>query len=239
MAAALSTFDKLKNAFPNRMEFYHCIDTNEFRLFPKIFSSLKLMKFYVPGRRYPTRSYIESRLSKLKMIKTHQLVVISFIEILINKSIVLISRIFSENIAKRYKNFVRFQKHIMLISLGKFVWVDGSYSNYPVRKYFEIPMCNSLMLTVPSNFLNSLGFQSNVNCYTIDPHNLGLNEFSFYDLENNHYISMINAAKEIILSNHKPVNRIDQLLYFIGNYHNNSTIRGFYKNNQFIVSESN
>lgn len=239
MAVAMSTFDKLKNAFPSRMEFYHCVDTNEFRLFPKILYRLKLMKFYVPGRRYPTRSYIESRLIKLKMIKTHQLVASSFVEIILNKSIVLISRIFPENSTKRYKNFVRFQKHIVMLSLGKFVWVDGSYSNYPVRKYFEIPMCNSLMLTVPSSFLKSLGFQGDVNCFTMYPGDIGLNKFSFHDLEKNRYISMINAAKEIILSSHKPVNRIAQLLYFLDNYRSNSTIRGFYENNKFIVSQSN
>jgi len=238
MAVALTSYYKLKNAFPSRMDFYHCINAKEFRLFLRFFSGFKLMKFFVPGHRYPTRSYIELHLVKLKKIKNCQLFVNTIIEVLVNKSLVLVSRIFSEKTTKKIKNFIRFQKHTILISLGKFIWVDGSYSNYPVRKFFEIPMCNSLIVTLPNRFLDSLGFQDRVNCFVINPEEKFIDQVSFSELDTDRYKSMTNLAREIIISNHKPLNRINQLFYYINNYESDLAIRGIFRNNEFIVHKS-
>lgn len=239
LAVALTTHSKLISAFPNRMDFYHCVSLSEFNLVPKIFSRFKLMKFFVPGRRYPTRSQIELQLVNLKLINSYQKFFYSLIEVLTNKSILLMSRVFaSDDKIKGFKNSIRFFKHVFFISIGKFIWVDGSYANYPVRKFFEIPLCNSLTVTLPNRFLDALGFKNGINCFIVDLENQTLDQFGFYRLDFRRYILMKNLAKEIVLANHQPANRINQLLFFIDNYRCHSITRGFFDNNTFVISNS-
>ena len=239
LTVSLTTHSKLISAFPNRMDFYHCVSLSEFKLIPKILSRFKLMKFFVPGRRYPTRAQIELQLVKLKLIGSYQKFFNSLIEVLINKSIILMSRILaSENKIKEFKNTIRFFKHVVFISLGKFIWVDGSYASYPVRKFFEIPMCNSLIVTLPNRFLDNLGFKNGINCFIVDLENQNLDQFSFCNINFKRYILMKHLAKDIISANHQPANRINQLLLFIDSYRCNLITKGYFENNTFFVNNS-
>lgn len=77
--------------------------------------------------------------------------------------------------------------------------------DYPVLKYFEIPMCNVLPIFEKIDTLKSLGFVSGKHYVEINKNKLeksliNLNLSSFNDIKNN--------ARDLILNNHMPEHRM-------------------------------
>ena len=119
----------------------------------------------------------------------------------------------------KIKHTLLHQHFTKQITNSKFCFTCGSTAGYLVRKFFEIPICGSIMVTFNYTFLQNCGFLANVHYIPIND----ISEFKFFVENNNQFIStkifsFLLPIKRVSLSN-----KIDQMSVFSVSDINNNT----------------
>ena len=119
--------------------------------------------------------------------------------------------------------------------MSRYSYVDGSYLNYPVRKYFEFPISNSVIVSPNTDVLNSLGFIDQVNCFFLEK-NMSIEQLKVIsNISKSEYNSILLASRKLISDNHQVTHRLDQLVEYLKIYDGSRVVRGFFVNGSFKI----
>jgi hypothetical protein len=116
---------------------------------------------------------------------------------------------------KPYSNFylvnlynLTFQR---VLSQCKICITEGGANNYPVRKIFEIPAAGALLVCIPTEGFELLGFQHEVNCVFLENIEdvVKVIDRIYQDLD--HYARIAKAGQDLVLMKHSISARAEQL----------------------------
>jgi hypothetical protein len=234
---ALSTYDAITSQIHNRMDFFHVVSQSEIPWIVHLIKRLKVIKASSLGAPYPTRMFIRRFISQSFRSNTVASILISilnFLEKLINKFVRFLTRKSYNNLT--VKSYVRFFKQTVISSLSAYSWVDGSSLNYPVRKYLEMPLCNSILVSPPSSTIEAMGF--------IDKESILFVELSENTDQLNRVLKLSGRerrrlyfnAREVVRRLHTPDVRLDQLRFFIENFESGQIVSASIHQGQFSVN---
>ncbi|WP_379136535.1 glycosyltransferase [Paenibacillus sp. sgz500958] len=102
------------------------------------------------------------------------------------------------------------------INLAKIFLTCDSILQYPLRKYFEVPACNTLLLAPSNEDLLALGFKSEKNFVAVNEHDFE-EKVSFYLRPDNdsQRLRIAQQGYEFVHQNHSTAVRVQQLLQMI------------------------
>ncbi len=236
---AVATQNAIKRQVFNRMDFFHVATIQEIPTLIRILSRLKLMKLTILGAPYPTRVFIQRVSSEINY--SYRLVylltaLLNFLEKAINKLVRILTRKSHNNF--RIKIYLRFLKQTFIAGISTFSWVDGSSLNYPVRKYLEMPLCNSIVLTPYSPIIKAMGFEDNRTIHTVEIVDASERLRDIFSTPRKLRTHMRHEAKELVLKLHSPSQRLDQLRRFIESYDPNVITTAGIENGTFVINQS-
>jgi hypothetical protein len=226
----------LRDSFPSRMDFHHCVDLKEIQPWSSLFSKFKFFKFSIQGAPYSSRILMRNLLEQNNYMSNYYNYLDRFLNVLITY-LVKVSETFFHSLRARwvFKNRVRFLKQLFLAGISRYSYVDGSYLNYPVRKYFEFPVSNSVVISPNTDVLKSLGFKDKINCFLLEK-NTAIEEIKkISNISASEYSTILLASRKLISDNHQVTHRVEQLLRYLNNYDRNSVVRGFFVNGTFKI----
>jgi hypothetical protein len=233
---ALSTYDAITTQIQNRMDFFHVAELNEIPFPISLLSRLKAIKVSSLGAPYPVRVHIRRLISQL--YRTYFLVnffiyASNFMEKLLNKLIRILTRRNYNNFS--FKSYLEFSKQTLVTTLSAYSWVDGSSLNYPVRKYLEVPLCNSVLLSPPSSAVEAMGYvdKESILFVGIPEEPTQLKERLKISRSGRKRIR--SNAKGVVARLHSPEARLSQLQEFIANFDVDFQVRTKIQQGEFKV----
>ena len=236
---AIATKKAIMSQVYNRMDFFHVATIQEIPTLIRILSCFKLMKLSILGAPYPTRVFIQrvsSEISNSYRLVRVLNVSLNFLEKAINKLVRILTRKSYNNV--RIKIYLRYLKQTFIAGISTFSWVDGSSLNYPVRKYLEMPLCNSIVLTPYSPTIKAMGFEDNRTVNTVEILNASERLGDIFRTPRKLRKRMRNESKELVLKLHSPSQRLDQLRRFIESYDPNVITSAGIENGTFVINHS-
>ncbi|MBL0941518.1 MAG: glycosyltransferase family 1 protein [Alphaproteobacteria bacterium] len=206
-------WDFIRQHVSSRFELTHFVSH-------KLKKKRKLWDVVVPGVTYQTRACF-----KKQVIKNSEISIAPY-DYLLTAGNLVTNRLQKINIRFR-KNLQEF-----LISHSKITFVCGSGYNYPVRKFFEVPTANSLLLALPFNGFSDFGFIKDQNCVVVDFSNI---QEQVKDLSKHEdYACMLaNNLQESIYSRHNIHKRAMEFIKFIIYIYNGENVIAEFKNGNF------
>ncbi len=234
---ALMTYDAITSQIQNRMDFFHVVSESEIPFIVHFFKRLKIVKASSLGAPYPTRIFIRQLISRT--FRSYELIKIlfptlNFTEKLINKFVRVLTRKDYNNLT--IKSYVQFFKQTLISSLSAYSWVDGSSLDYPVRKYFEMPLCNSVLLSPPCSVVRAMGFADKENILFLELSENAYQLEKLLKLSGRDRRRLYSSAKEMVQRLHSPDARLNQLHLFIDNFDKQQIISGSIRKGQFSIS---
>jgi hypothetical protein len=211
------------STFPDRLEFYHCVSKSEV-VFSRWVSRLpKCFRFSIIGAPYLTRQLARKLLSASGYRIMPQFYFSRVLGFCLRLAAYL-HRHLRPNVyaAWRIKSAIKFAYQVVLMSISRFTYVDGSLVNYPVRKYFEAPLAGAIMASPPSKTISALGFTPDKNYVAFH-----LGSSSFTDSKQGFFLAqsdkkrLIEESRELIANRHTVEKRTLQLRHFL-NAHSRS-----------------
>jgi hypothetical protein len=136
----------------------------------------------------------------------------------------------------KLKRKISYLKLSKICQLSRLVWVDGSYLDYPVRKYFEIPALNGLLVSPENASMQALNIFEDWQFTT--PERLLKSNPRSRILKGLEKKKLIELQKTQLLRCHTAEFRLNSLATYIKYYKQHSLIRGYYKSGKLIL-ESN
>jgi hypothetical protein len=93
---------------------------------------------------------------------------------------------------------------------AKYAYTCGSGLGYPIRKYFEIPAAGSVLVCMPCNGFQALGFQDKTNALTCLPQNL-VEVHHALEQDPGWAQSLADAGRQLVWEKHRTSARAIQL----------------------------
>jgi len=210
----LENWNVIRKGIPSRFELTHFISNKSKKKF-------KVWDITVPGVTYQTRATFKQKIIQDKTISMAPY----------DKLLTIGNLILSDQL--RYAN-IRFRKQLQefLVSHSKLTFVCGSGYNYPVRKFFEVAVSNSLLLALPFNGFSDFGFIKDKNCIVAD---LSDPQKQVKDLlKSDKYINLLsNNLQRDIFSKHNIHKRSLEFIKFIKHMYNDQNVVAEFKNGEF------
>ena len=236
-ALAQNTWLKLSSCFPNRFAFYHCLEVREItKSRPSNF--LRIFDLGIPGSLYATR--IRARAVFLKFgysITPSELVSKLFGKIVeIVLKMLKLFNLENEERARNLKRKLAFSKLHTICQLSKFVWVDGGHLRYPVRKYFEIPALNAVLVSPKDPAIKVLDIFE--NWQLIDLEHLSASTLQLNGLGRGEKIRLLQGQKTKLMRFHTAASRLQSLALYADYYQRDSSLRGHYDNGKLIFERN-
>jgi hypothetical protein len=134
------------------------------------------------------------------------------------------------------KRKLSFSKLNLICQLSRFVWVDGSYLRYPVRKYFEVPALNTLLISPENNSIKALEIFE--EWQLAGPEHLTGSSLSQAKIGKRDKKQLIERQKLKLLRDHTASVRLKALGTFISYLHPNVSTRGYYQQGELIFERN-
>lgn len=233
---AKETWSSLRKYFPNRLPFYHCLDMEDFSKF-----RLKnLLTFYyigIPGTLYETRRKVRDYFLGLgySVTPSDQLSKLFDKFVAIYLRLTKVRQMEKEDIIK-FKRKVSYMKLSKVCQLSSRVWVDGSYLSYPVRKYFEIPALNGLLVSPKNASIQALNIFEDWQFTT--PELLSNSTSKSRMLKGLEKKRIVEQQKSQLLRHHTAKVRLQFLATYIDHYQPNFSTRAYYKEGQLVLERN-
>jgi hypothetical protein len=194
----------------------------------------------VQGSPYKSRQFIDSRLkasSKSHLIK----IVIRYIfKVAYKTQGLLHARSWRDKHHKMRKvRNLRFLNQSIISALSSFSWVDGSFLNYPVRKYIEMPLTRSIVISPRSSTLEALGFRHLENIVFLDLNKTDSEIEKIRQISRKKRTEIRNNALKLIEKNHDAETQISRLFEFIESYKSTLPMRGVLRDGQYYLLKDN
>jgi hypothetical protein len=234
---AQETWLNLCRYFPSRLAFYHCLDIGEIsRLKPS--NLFRIYDLAIPGTLYATRLRARDLFFKSKFSITPSESISKFYGKLIQVLITLykVWQVKNENRKREIKRKLSFSQLHTICQLSRFVWVDGSYLRYPVRKYFEIPALNAILMSPDNSAIKELGifedWQFSEPEYLLDL------TAKFNNLGSFERKRLVERQKNKLLRFHTAAVRLQSLSSYIRYYQPDSSTLGYYRQGELIFERN-
>jgi hypothetical protein len=116
--------------------------------------------------------------------------------------------------------------------MSKFVWVDGSHLRYPVRKYFEIPALNAVLISPKEPAIKVLDIFE--NWQFIASEHLSASTLELISLGRGEKKILLEGQKSKLMRLHTAAARLQSLALYADYYQPDSFLRGYYDNGKLI-----
>jgi hypothetical protein len=234
---AQDTWLKLCHYFPSRLAFYHCLDLREISSFRPI-NLLRMFDVGIPGSLYETRIKARDLFFQSGCSITPS-GLISKIFGKLTQVILQLLKVLHIKEGRRkieVKRKLSFSKLNLICQLSRFVWVDGSYLRYPVRKYFEVPALNTLLISPENNSIKALEIFE--EWQLVSPEHLTGSNLSQAKIGKRDKKQLIERQKLKLLRDHTASVRLKALGTFISYLHPNVSTRGYYQQGELIFERN-
>ena len=223
---AWETRNYLVKLFNSRLDFPWAVDVIQYKE-----KKLKKYDLCIPGAQYPARIRFEETLKgklKLAPIQKSDKNLIQTLSYLAKLFPFIKSNHISLKARLREINMNRF------LMLSKFAFTDGgTYLDYFVRKYLEIPVSGAVLICKPTESLKMYGFKKDFHFLSIEAFLANKNDLDtlHFKFRNN-----LEIAQQLLHKNHSFEQRINQLKSFLNLLTTHGESRGYFFDGDFILS---
>lgn len=195
------------NRYDNRIiSLFHFVGLNEF-YFDNLLTRKSIVR--IPGANYFLRKKVKEVLRK-KILFPNKDKLHNYIYLILNK---LGFRPFGRiNLLDIYRNLFTNQ-----LRKSKYAYTCGSGLNWPLRKFFEIPACGTLLLATPFKNANHMGFIDGENFIKCDYTNI-VEKIEFLEKNPELAEKIAKKGQELVWKKHSILSRVEQfknVLYHI------------------------
>lgn len=224
----LSNHKFLQEAFAHRIDFFHSFREREISIFLKIICKIKLLHISVQGSPYPTRKFIDGKLKKSAARLIVEMVIRRLFQALFKVQNFIHARSSRESHLKLNEaRNLQFLNQSLISSVSTFSWVDGSYLNYPVRKYIEMPLTNSIIVSPKNASLEAMGFKHLESIVFLDLNHADSELQTIKLISRNKRAEIRRKAVSLVKQNHAVEIQLSRLFEFIELYESETPMTGF------------
>ncbi len=216
IAQAVETHKRLIDEFPHRMEFYHCIGRNELKQSFSLVPNFMKFDICIPGAPYITRRIAREFFSQRGFSVMRSDFGLAFLNLFLRLSNWICQLLMLPPESRwKLKSLIKFRYQTFQTGFCRFTWVDGSYLNYPVRKFIEVPLSGSIVLTGDSSVLRALGFLNDFNYRVLKLNNPNQISLRSMKMESSQIESSFKDLRRTIWEQHGAETRVAQLKTFL------------------------
>lgn len=226
----------LQNTFKHRIDFLHSFKLREVSYLTRLLSKVKILHMTVQGAPYKSRQFIDSKLKVSTQSHLIKVVIRYIFQFAYKTQGLLHSNSSKDKFHKMRKvRNLRFLNQSIISAFSSFSWVDGSFLNYPVRKYIEMPLTHSIIVSPRSSTLEALGFRHMDNIVYLDLNKANSEIEKIGKISRKKKAEIRKNALELIKRNHDIEIQLSRLFEFIESYKSTVPMRGVLRDGQYCL----